>query len=93
MAVVLTAAGFLYWTVNYCSDNLRRSVGKYIFGAGTLLYFGVVYLFALMHWLPGWVIAFIIVAVLTFATFFRRKSHNKTSETADTPSSADDSKQ
>jgi hypothetical protein len=91
MAVVLPVAGFLYWTVNFGSDNLRRSVGGYVVGAGTLLYFGVVYLFALMHWLPGWVIAFIMVALLTLGAFLKRESQNRTRETEGSPSSADDS--
>ena len=78
MAAVLPAAGVLYWTINYGSDNLRHSVGKYIFGAGTLLYFGMVYLLAFMHWLPEWAIAFILLALLTLGTFLKRESQTKT---------------
>jgi len=92
-AVVLPAAGFLYWTVNYGSDNLRRAVGEYIGGAGTLLYFGMAYLFAFLQRLPEWVIliawgviAFIVVALLTYRTLFKRESQNNMTEAEDTPS-------
>jgi hypothetical protein len=92
MAVLLPAAGFLYWTVNYGSDNLRRSVFEYLGGAGTLLYFGMAYLLVFIDRLPVWAISLIVVALLTFGAVLKRASQKKTTETADSASRADDSK-